>query len=527
MAKSSVGIYISAKYVDIAALRGSLKAPEMIDFIREEIPILSPKESKGGEQNKEGSWHDCLSLAIKTGLEKLKIQKTGVYTVLPASDAMIRYFSMPQLPQSERDQAVSFEARKYIPYNIDEIVSGFKILPLPKGKKALEVFFVAVTKKQFNSHLELFKKANSNAVGVDIVLFALIRVLLLEKKIQAKENVAVLHIDNDKKSASIHAVNKGMPFLSRDFKISIDDQEALFEKLASELRVSLGYYHRQNPQGEISKVIVCGESLFTGLDTFISEELKIITETLERPKAVRGADKFPLSALAAIGTALGGLGSSPYSINLSPVALAVKKERLTRILLAEFAIALFMILTTFLINNNLLTNMLDRVKAVKERGAEITAETSDMALESLSVLKDKKLDEVEFLWQLVNKRVSWAQKLDVVAKVIPEGIWIRELNAYSESTEQKKPGYSSDWKRTFYITGYSFSLDTNKELDYVTDFFSSLKKDPDFMHGFDDITLRSMDKEEVEGYRITSFKIFAASAEEPPLRKGERIWHRE
>lgn len=529
MARISVGIYTSAKYVDIAALSGSLNTPQLLNFIREEIPDMPSKEPEADEQKRLSARQDLVALAIRAGLKKLKVgPPAGVYTVLPPSDTMVRYFSMPQLPKSERDKAVRFEAKKYIPFKIDEIVSDFKIFPSPKHKKTAEVFFIAATKKNLDSQLELFKKAQTAAIGVDIVLFALIRLLLLEKKVQAKESAAVLYIDNDKSFASIHVINKGMPFLSRDFKISIDDKEALFEKLASELRVLLGYFHRQNPQAEVTKIIVCGESLYTGLEAFIADELKIITETLEQLKAikVKGPDKPPLSSIIAIGTALGGLGRSPYSINLSPIARIIKKKKLTKILLVESATALLIILAVFLLSNFRLREILDEFNAVKEKGANLPAETTDLGVEQLYHLKKKKLDEIEFLWLMLNNRISWAEKLGRIARAVPDGLWINNLNAQDGFADKGSDEYPPGLGRTIYITGSSFSLEGAKELDDITKFFTSLKEDTVFMHYFDTITLGSIDRTELYNYPITSFKIYVSSSPESPSVKDKRKWQK-
>jgi Tfp pilus assembly PilM family ATPase len=194
MAKGSIGIYISAKYVDIAELGGSLYAPQLTNFIREEIPPeaypkVQPEEI---QLTPPQNHHDNIVAALRKGLSKLKAKPEGVYSVLASSDSIIRYFDIPPLPKSEQAQAIKFEAKKYIPFKIDEIVSDFKTLSMPGPKKTIAVFFMAAAKDKINSQVDIFKRAETEVVGIDIVPYTLMRMLLLGKKIHAKDNVAIL-----------------------------------------------------------------------------------------------------------------------------------------------------------------------------------------------------------------------------------------------------------------------------------------------------------------------------------------------
>ena len=66
----------------------------------------------------------------------------------------------------------------------------------------------------------------------------------------------------------------------------------------------------QRPGEEISKVIICGEVLDEGLDSYIADELKIITETLSSLKEVKGTETLSPSSIVAAGAALGGIGTN-------------------------------------------------------------------------------------------------------------------------------------------------------------------------------------------------------------------------
>ena len=111
--------------------------------------------------------------------------------------------------------------------------------------------FVAATKSAVNGYSGMLKKAGLDPLGIDIMPFVLAKVLYLGKRISLKESIAIIYLENDRESVSVHIMEKGAPFLSRDFKITAEDRDAFFEKVASELRVSLDYHKRQGGKQEV------------------------------------------------------------------------------------------------------------------------------------------------------------------------------------------------------------------------------------------------------------------------------------
>jgi len=538
MAKNSVGIYISSKFIDIVELSGSVHSPTLVNFVRQEIPpILSEDISAASEEQDqtegepvkdlEQDIKDTLSLLIKEALGKISIPPQGAYGVLSSTDAMIRYFDMPVLPKSEQPQAVKFESKKYIPFKLEDVVSDFKTLATSKDKKNTHVFFIAATKQRIESHLTMFKNANLDTLGIDIVPFTLMRMVLLTKKAQPKDTIATLYLGNDKETASIHIMEEGMPFLSRDIKVSTDDKDALFEKLASEIRVSLDYYHRQRSQVEVSKIIVCGEHLFAGLDAYIADELKIITETISGFEGLRNGETADPSAVVAIGAALGGLGKSNYSINLSPAAAKIKQKKVTSILFIEALVAAAVIVAVFLFGSLRTAKVAGELKAVQQEGATLPKETKGLSLEALEKLKKGRINEIEMFKVLVNDRILWADKLSNIANLIPKGIWIEKL-ALLESSLPSKYNPLSSWARTILLEGRSFLPQGDIEEAAIDSFFKTLKGNKKFLKGFDEIELGSSEKTNVSGNQVSLFSVVAYKAKKltEQGRSGRSRWRR-
>ncbi len=516
MAKTSVGIYISRKNVDIVELSGSKIAPVLLNFIRQEIPP-SPASVDAEIADKKSSEHDSVTVAVKEGFDKLKSKPNAIQTVLASSDVMIRYFDMPFLPKTEQSQAVRFEAKKYVPFKLEEITSDFKILTEAKDKKSMGVFFIAATKAHINSHVAKLKNTGTTITGIDIIPFALWRVLSLHKKVSSKDRLVILYVDNDRESVSIHIMESGIPFMSRDFKIAADDKDAVLEKIVSELRVSIDYYTRQKKNQGVSKIITCGEMLFPSLGAYIADELKITTDNLYDFNKVRNANKVSPSAIAAFGSALEGLGKTDYSVNFSPFSAAIKHKKVYNLIAIEVIAATVIVILFFLFNSFLIKSTVAELKAIKKQADSFPVNTSLFSLKKLLERKESTLKDALFLSRVTNNRVSWAVKLasvanglSVVNKETDDGAWIDSLTI-KEDLIQSDSIYLYEIARKLFVSGSSFSLDSGKEIVYINGLFKALKDDAAFMDYLENINLGSVDKKDIENYQVSVFTISAYS----------------
>jgi hypothetical protein len=522
MPKSSVGIYISSKYVDIAQVDGSASSPRLVNFLRQDITTKAEDE-KQEQNNQVKELYDTSGtvLAIKEGLSKIGSKSHDVNTVLSSGDVMIRYFDMPPLPRSEQQTAVKFEAKKYIPFKLEEVVSDFRILPSQKDKKTIDVFFIAATKDRLDSHLDIFSKASTRPVNIDIVPFALLRMLLISKKVLPKENIAILYFDSDKDTVSVHMMEAGMPFLSRDIKIGTDDNDALSEKLASELRVSIDYFHRQRPHTEIHKIAICGHSELPRVDSYLSEELKVVVERIEGMPNVKNSDQAPPSALVATGAALLGLGRSAYSINLSPFAVDVRKRVFATRLITQAIVAAAVLIITYILSSISLQRASSGLRAVRQRGDKLPAVTQGLPLKSLERMKEQRTESIKFLQLMLNNRISLAAKLARVSAKLVDGVWISSLDIRNGFIK-KSDYYPTGQYDEFSISGKCFLEDPSKESARVNEFYRSLNEDKSFSDGFETIELGSIEKVSSGDYQITSFKIKAYSGSAPQQAQARR-----
>jgi len=99
--------------------------------------------------------------------------------------------------------------------------------------------------------------------------------------------------------------------------------------------------------------------------------------------------------------------------------------------------------------------------------------------------------------QLIQKRISWAPKLNKLSFNLPKGVWFNEI-ALSP--------------KDLIIYGSVISLE-KEEMNLVNKFIENLKNDPGFINDFSGIEVSNLLRKSVGGYDIFDFTITAGLKE--------------
>ena len=146
-----VGIYIGKNSVDLVELDAGFQGLKVINSIR--VPISLSETSEGRKS--------LVARAIKEAVNKAKLKNYSAVAVMPSQDVLIRYFKMPLLPVKERHKSIVFEAKKYIPFKLEEVVSDYSIAEIQKkaGEEVMDLVFAAAKKDSLNDYLSYFTQA--------------------------------------------------------------------------------------------------------------------------------------------------------------------------------------------------------------------------------------------------------------------------------------------------------------------------------------------------------------------------------
>ncbi|MCK4519498.1 MAG: pilus assembly protein PilM, partial [Candidatus Omnitrophica bacterium] len=200
--RSTVGIYIGPKTVQIAQLKAVAGRIQLINFVH--VDIFEEKQVEGTDKN------ELVINALRKAVNKSKIDLRRVNSVLMPGMVLLRYFQMPRISPEEMEEAVRFEARKYIPFKLEEAVTGFYILKDDQESRKLGILSLVTKEESIRHHLTILHKVGINPSAVETASFALLRLLEYSQEIDKQNSNVVLYIYAQR--INIIILKNGIPF---------------------------------------------------------------------------------------------------------------------------------------------------------------------------------------------------------------------------------------------------------------------------------------------------------------------------
>ena len=265
---------------------------------------------------------DGLSDTLKEVWAKKKIPTKKVRVSIKDPSCLVRYFSFPKMEKKKLSQALTYELNKFIPFPAGEVYFDFSVLKEVNPGEVL--ILLAVVKRDFISKiLEGFAKANLNVSIINLDSICLINLLFNNYADSKEVNSCILDIGSNISTMTI--LNKGLPFLTRDVKLSVKDilhlasrtkgvkiddlenwardkknsQEFLelaqhnISNVCKEIKSSFDYFEVNKTEHIDRLYITGGLSSVSGIEKVFTESLDIDTEVLEVFK--EDTSKFELS----------------------------------------------------------------------------------------------------------------------------------------------------------------------------------------------------------------------------------------
>ena len=116
----------------------------------------------------------ALAQELKELLAEAKVRKRYVVTAVPNPSVILRTLQVPKMPLKEMEEAVRWEAERYIPFPIDEVVLDFAPLdPLAEAAEGeqVEVMVGAARQEAVASLLEALRGAGLTPIVLDVKPF--------------------------------------------------------------------------------------------------------------------------------------------------------------------------------------------------------------------------------------------------------------------------------------------------------------------------------------------------------------------
>jgi len=526
--KKVIGLYVSQDTVDLVVLKSGLGGPKLIKF--GQAYIYPKKDQHSGEIIPESqtasvsanaaSSNDEISKKVKTkeeyiieAIKKVLIEnniKPGdVITAIPSEEVMVRYFQMPKIPKQEREAAINFEAKRYIPFRMEEVVSDFQVLPSKSVQNSMDVVFVAVRKNTIEQYLNILNAAGLKPVIVEPAPFSLMRAFNAAQQIDTKVNTAIVEINLN--VLNVNILRSGVPYIIRDiplFEITAEDKsfEPVFEKILAEIKLSFDFYEKQFPSEVIDKIIIYSKLPLENWHEIVGKELQIPVEVGDPLRGIKVAsDVVPARAAICFGLALRGLTEPFIDINLCKEKLLVykKKELFLKVVFLEASLAVFLLIVFKVFTIRAAAPLTDELnKTLSERPkVEVNVKSDNMP--DLEKIKNEMETRKDLLENLISSRTYLTPRLEDIVKIIPKDMWLAEVN-FEEKIDKKNQAKIT---RYLSIKGYYIIDEKAGEKDIVNIFLSKLKNAIGVNNGMSRADIVSVKRIDMEGKNVSSFEI--------------------
>ncbi len=334
MAKKTTTLYISDTGIRLMVNSGK-RITKLADM------PLDVSLSDLNSEEKEAELVAKIKLLFKSnhiGASKIVLGLSGLH-------CLTRPVSLPELPKTMVEEAITREAKRVLPVPLDQLYISWQIMSASEGK--MQVFVVATPKHIADTLVRVLSKAGFKPYLMDIKPIALARV--------SREATAII-VDIQPKEFDIIVMSQGVPktvrtvpfpqeYLARTDRLSI---------VRDELKRTIQFYNSNNPESVIepnTPMLVSGE-LVDEAETieFLAQELGYKVSLLLSPmKCLKQLD--PSHHLVNVGLALKELdkeaGPLLPNINILPLPYQPKqipRGRLMAVPAAAMAVGLVVLL---------------------------------------------------------------------------------------------------------------------------------------------------------------------------------------
>lgn len=248
-------------------------------------------KASGPPVKQEESWQSILKLSdqeisfgIKELIRKAKISSTDIVASIPSFSTFATVIEMPYVSNDDLARALPFEAKKYIPIPLDDVVLDWSIVGVSDGQtmkgdqpSTVEVFLAAVPKDETARYQNIMKSAGFKISALELENSALIRALF------GNDLSPSVIVNIGGRSTSILIVNRGFERVSHNYEVGgYEITKAISQSLnislekAEELKRKFGI--KKNDDNIIT------ESMTALLDMMVFETQKTVSSYEERKK---------------------------------------------------------------------------------------------------------------------------------------------------------------------------------------------------------------------------------------------------
>ncbi|MDD5625712.1 MAG: type IV pilus assembly protein PilM [Patescibacteria group bacterium] len=137
-------------------------------------------------------------------------------TALPSFSVFNSVITLPVMKKQELGDAVHWEAKKFIPMPIEDVILDWRIIDtitVDAQRKNYRILLTAASRNLVKRYVEIFKQADLQLLSLETEAFALSRVLI------GKSQSTIMIVDTSALTTDIIIIEKGVPTLNRSIDI--------------------------------------------------------------------------------------------------------------------------------------------------------------------------------------------------------------------------------------------------------------------------------------------------------------------
>jgi len=511
----SLGIYFGSQLVTAV----EVDSKKIITSIN--VPVQASASSEAPDKNKEDA---ALMALLLNEFKKIKSPSTPAVLSLPGKDFIIRTFELPVMPQDELNSAVAFEAKKYIPFKLEELMFDFQV-QLDRINRRNMVLFAAIKRDVFSRYQFLLNQSGIKIGSVEYSAFSVLRLLNL-LRINDRGVIGLFNVDlKAEDEVDFLVLENGYPLFSRDIPLTVrggmeglkadnGSSDQMIEKFKTEIRISADYYQRKFPLKRIEKVyFISGNNYRPLLEEFV-KDIGFAMEFVDVTKyAAEAGSALSLGLLRSYGAALSSAVKGNLKLDvLNPrqKALAVKKAPAKSgvsagagSLAADIKVNPKTIVAGVLICGLALLLGLYRLKPVEQELDNIlsvrpvvSTVSADLSPEELAGINEAYKKKIKDLEQLIKKQLYITGLLDGIPRAVPDGLWLKEFTFKKDDANVE-----------LLLRGIAYAGDSEAEMNLVNSFLNNLRALPVFGDYFKDININSVEQSKNGNTMMTNFEI--------------------
>ncbi|MDD4956686.1 MAG: type IV pilus assembly protein PilM [Candidatus Omnitrophica bacterium] len=273
---------------------------------------------------------------IGEAFDEIDIKPKTVNISMSGPDVIVRFINLPKMTKEQLENALAFEAEKYIPFNVNEVVLDFVIMGKAPEPGQMKVLLAAGKKEAVDPLIRIFDRMGINVGLIDINALAVFNAYLSTGGLSEDEGTVFLDLGHSQTDILISTgdqpcftrqvqIGGGDMTLaiSRDLSVPLAKAEEIkmgldqsnkegaqrimlqiLDDLVKEIQLSFGYFENRYNKG-ISRVFCSGGLVYReGLLEYLGSRLGVPVETWDPVKGLKLAETLSKQDMGMIASRL-------------------------------------------------------------------------------------------------------------------------------------------------------------------------------------------------------------------------------